>query len=43
MRKVLLSVPVLAVAALTIPPVRRWLDTVLIRTTGTTVRTNRRV
>lgn len=43
MRKKLLAVPVLAVAALSIPSVRRWLDTVMIRTIATTVRTNKRI
>jgi hypothetical protein len=42
MRQVLVAVPVVVIAALALPPVRRWLDIVLIRTTGTTVRTQRK-
>ncbi|HEY0484785.1 MAG TPA: hypothetical protein VGD72_00885 [Mycobacteriales bacterium] len=42
MRRVLVVVPALAVAALAVPQVRRWLDIALIRTTGTTVRTQRK-
>lgn len=39
---VVLSAAGAAVAALSHPRVRRWLDTALIRTTGTTVRSERR-
>lgn len=42
MRRVLVIIPAVAIAALTLPPVRRWLTIALIRTTGTTVRTQRK-
>ena len=42
MRRALVVLPVVAVAALALPPLRRWLDIALIRTTGTTVRTQRK-